>query len=51
MFEYNKTGSERANTFSTGGIIFEYNFTSALDDAVVCDYELLFRLYKDPTPN
>ena len=39
------------NEFDCGGIIFEYDFTNALEDEVVCDYQLLFRLYKDPNPS
>lgn len=45
-----KEKTDDVSTFTCGGIIFEYDFMDALDDEVVCDYQLLFRLYKDSNP-
>lgn len=39
--------SDNNNKFNTGGIIYEYNFTNALNDQIVADYQLIFRIYQN----
>lgn len=42
---YDSDSDNFDNKFTTGGIIYEYNFTNALTDQIVADYQLIFRIY------